>query len=363
MYKRLLFPMFNGLICAAMGALIGYLIGRPAVGVAAAAVFGMLAAGLLEVAFARLDRAHWLYRRRALLLALVEIPFAMFVAGPYAYVAVELEPHHYQVCCETPLDYGAASYEDVQLQAADGIILKGWFVPPRQEPGAVIILLPGAGGDRRATAWHAKELIAAGYGVLMYDPRGLGESAGASITLGWEHRGDLPAAAAYLQSLASVDDARIAVLGLSRGAHIAVNAAYLQPDCFAALWLDGLGAQRMSDYPGPRDGVEKFERALNAAVLKMGELEAGEPLPPSFGQMLKELDRPPLMLVASGLQDFERRTYEGYLKLHGPSQTMWLIENAPHTGGPGVMPDEYRRRMLQFFDQAFKRPAGKCEGR
>ncbi len=362
MNKRLLFPVFNGLACALMGALVGYLIGRMAVGAAAGAVFGILAAAALEMALGGRSRATWLYRRRALLLALVEIPFAMFVAGPYAYVAVQLEPRHYQVCCETPIDYGAARYQDVQFEAPDGMILQGWFVPPRQEPGAVVVLLPGAGGDRRGTAWHAGELIAAGYGVLMYDPRGIGESGGDAITLGWEHRGDLLAAAVFLQSVPGVDDERIAVLGLSRGAHIAVNAAYLQPDCFAALWLDGLGVQRLGDYPKPGDGAEGFERALNAAVLAMSELETGEPLPPAFGQMLTEMDEPPMMLVASGLQDFEHRTHEGYAKLHGPSQTMWLIEDAGHLGGPDVVPDEYRQSMLQFFEEAFKKPAGECGG-
>ena len=142
--------------------------------------------GLLgELLLGRLGLSHWLYRRRVLLAVLLEIPLAVFLAGPYAYAIVETRPNHHPICCVTPLDYGATEYEDVEIQTADGITLAGWFVPPREKPGPVIVLLHGARGDRRGVAWHARQLIDADYGLLLYDQRALGESTGETVSLGW----------------------------------------------------------------------------------------------------------------------------------------------------------------------------------
>lgn len=360
MDKRFFFPVFNGLICALVGALVGYGIGHPIPGTLCAAALGVLIGAVVEAAFGRSASRTWLYRRRALLAIVAEIPLAIFVVGPYAYVWTFIQPDHHAVCCETPLDHGAASYENVRIETPDGIVLAGWYVPPQHTPGAVIILLPGSGADRRGTAWHAQQLIAAGYGALMYDPRGMGESTGDTVSLGWQYRGDLLAATAYLQARPDVDPTRIAALGLSRGAHVAINAADLMPDCFAGLWLDGMQSQRLEDYPQARNAGERFEMALEASILRMAEIELGEPLPPAIGQMLQELDRPPMTIIASGLDPFERQIHEKYIRFHRPSQDMWLIENAGHTGGPNVNEAQYRQRMLAFFATVFETPAGAC---
>lgn len=114
--------------------------------------------------------------------------------GPYAFVIKETQPSQHSICCETPLDYGAAEYELVEIQTDDGIILSGWYVPPNKTPGAVIELLHGSHGDRRGTAWHARLLIEEGYGVLLYDQRAMGESTVDMNYTGWlESRPDVDA--------------------------------------------------------------------------------------------------------------------------------------------------------------------------
>ncbi len=360
MPQRWIFPAFNAFVCALAGALTGYFVRNLFAGTVIGATAGAAIGLTLEAMLGRLGAGSWLYRRRVLLAVVLEIPFAMFVAGPYAYVREQVQPHPRAVCCQTPLDYGAVSYENVRIQTPDGISLAGWFVPPRERPGALIILLHGAGGDRRGAPWHARQLIAAGYGILSYDQRGLGESSGETISLGWQYRGDLMAVVRYVQRRAEVDPRRIAALGLSRGAHIALNSAYEHPDCFAGLWLDGMGSQRLDDYPEPRDGVEKFEMALNASILKMAEVQLGEPLPPAFTRMLPELDHLPMALVSAGRDDYERRINAKYQRVRGANEELWLIDEAWHTGGPSVVPDEYRQRMLRFFERVFDTPAGEC---
>lgn len=53
-------------------------------------------------------------------------------------------------------------------------------------------------------------------------------------------------------------------VGLLGGAHIALNAAYLDPDRMAALWLDGIQIQRIDDFPGAENVGERFAMLINA---------------------------------------------------------------------------------------------------
>jgi pimeloyl-ACP methyl ester carboxylesterase len=346
--KRLTFPLFNTLVCAVFGALIGYYISRPGPSLLLGALSGLALGLLAEFLLGRLGLTHWLYRRRVLLLILLEIPLATFVAGPYAYAIVQTQPDPHPICCETPLDYGAATYEEVQILTADGITLAGWYVPPQTTPGPAIVLLHGARGDRRGAAWHARQLIQAGYGVLLYDQRGLGESTGDRVSFGWDGP-DLLAVVDYLANRPDVDPDRIGAVGLSGGGHIALNAAYLAPDRLAALWLDGIQAQRIDDFPEAQNAGESFATLINALILKMAEFHLGRSAPPAFVQILADLDRPPLVIIASGMDDFERRVSHNYAGVIGSNAQLWLIEEAGHVGGPAVFPDEYSQRMLTFF--------------
>ena len=67
-------------------------------------------------------------------------------------------------------------HETVTLHTRDGLDLAGWYVPSKN--GAAIVVVHGGGGDRRGSRRHAAMLARQGYGVLLYDARGRGESEG-----------------------------------------------------------------------------------------------------------------------------------------------------------------------------------------
>lgn len=307
-----------------------------------------------ELLFGRLGMAHWLYRRRVLLVTLLEMPIFVFLIGPYAYVIVEMQPNQHPICCETPLDFGAEQYEEISIRTSDGITLAGWYVPPQEMAGAVVVLLHGADSDRLGTAWHARQLIQAGYGVLLYDQRALGESTGETVSFGWLDGPDLLAVIDHLADRPEVETGRIGVVGLSGGGHIALNAAYLDPDRMSALWLDGIQAQRIDDFPTAESVGERFATLINGLILKMAELHLGRPAPPAFVEILAELDRPPMVIVVGGLQDFEYRVGKKYERVVGDDAQVWLIEDAWHLGGPAVIPDDYSQRMLDFFETSLE---------
>lgn len=347
--SRRILPLFNALICALMGALVGYYVGAP-LQITLLAVLAGLAAGLLcEYGLGRLGSANFFYRRRALLLALVEMPFFVFVIGPFAYVWAGTRPVPAAVTGVTPLDYGASSYEQVSIKAGTDVSLAGWYVPPRSTPGPVVIVLHGAYADRRGALEHARPLLADGYGVLLYDQRALGESSGKSLSFGWYDGADLLAAVDWLKSRPEVDPQGIGALGLSLGAHIALNAAYQKPLAVSSLWLDGMQAQRIEDYPQAENTGERFATFINRLILKMAEIRLGQPAPPAFTSIIRELDQPRMVLVAGAQDDFERRVNQRYADIAGSKAQVWIIPDAGHVGGLAAHPVEYTRRMLAFF--------------
>ena len=91
MKNRLIFPLFNALVCASFGALIGYYISRSALSILLGGLGGLWLGLLVELLLGRLGLTHWLYRRRVLLATIIEMLVATFVVGPYAYVIVETQ--------------------------------------------------------------------------------------------------------------------------------------------------------------------------------------------------------------------------------------------------------------------------------
>ena len=65
-----------------------------------------------------------------------------------------------------------ADYERVTFTTSDGLKLSGWYVPSRNR--AAVIAFPGRNGPQAQT----RMLVRHGYGVLLFDRRGSGESEG-----------------------------------------------------------------------------------------------------------------------------------------------------------------------------------------
>ena len=84
-------------------------------------------------------------------------------------------------------------YENVSFRTSDGLELHGWYVP--SENGAAVIAIPGRSGPRA----HTRMLARHGYGVLLFDRRGEGESEGASNLFGWGGDEDILAAIEFLK--------------------------------------------------------------------------------------------------------------------------------------------------------------------
>jgi fermentation-respiration switch protein FrsA (DUF1100 family) len=242
-------------------------------------------------------------------------------------------------------------YEDVTFTTVEGLRLAGWFVPSRN--GATIIALPGANNDRTNVAEHAAMLARHGYGVLLFDPRGNGESEGDPNQFGWHTGKDIRAALDFLRGRPDVDPTRIGALGLSMGGE-AVLQATAQNAAIRAVVAEGAGARSVDEVllqPGVAKWVSLPQTWLTYAAT--GALSRVAP-PMSLKDLTPLIaPRPLLLIYASGShQAGESQLNPIYFEAAGGPKELWAIPDAGHTEGLAAHPDDYEARVIGFFDRA-----------
>ena len=117
-------------------------------------------------------------------------------------------------------------YEDVNLLAADGVKLHGWWVPARDARGAAL-LLHGNAGNISHRIGYAAMFNRLGYSVLLLDYRGYGKSGGNPSEEGTYRDGD--AAWRYLSEVRKLKANEIVIVGESLGGGVATWLALKYP--------------------------------------------------------------------------------------------------------------------------------------
>lgn len=275
-------------------------------------------------------------RRAALTLAfLVGLFFVLYPLGE-AYVIT----HAARAYVPTP-QLGAA-HEEVSFTTSDGLRLQGWYVPSRN--GAAVISFPGRKGPQKPARLLAKH----GYGVLLFDRRGEGESEGDPNTLGWRGTRDVKAALAYLKSRSDVDPNRIGAVGLSVGGEVLLQAA-AETDELKAVVSEGAGMRSVREAVH-LPGTDKIvATAIFGLVTATGAVFASDLPPRDLLNLSKEITEPVLVIHATPGQGGETLSREYYEAARGPKE-YWAAPGG-HTGAIDAAPREYERRVVGFFDR------------
>jgi hypothetical protein len=286
------------------------------------------------------DRAWRRYLRRTLITAgaLVLTAQVMFPTA-IAYVVT------HTARAEVPTARLGAPHEDVEFSTKDGLLLQGWFVPSRN--GATVIVFPGRSGPQK----HARMLIRHGYGVLLFDRRGEGASEGDPNGFGWHGERDLRAAAAYLQGRPDVDARSIGGLGLSVGGEMLIRAA-AGTGLFEAIVSEGASGQSLRD--GVANGEVGEEIVADGSVTLATALFAND-LPPSslVGEVSKIAPTAVLFIYGeNGQGGTETKPNVGFYESAGQPKHLWEVPDGGHIAGITTEPEDYERRVIEFFDAA-----------
>jgi len=192
-----------------------------------------------------------------------------------------------------------------------------------------------------------------GYGVLLFDRRGEGESEGDPNIFGWAGDRDLRAAVAFLQSRSDVDPNRIGGIGLSVGGEMMIEAA-AESDGLKAIVSEGAGIRSIRESLAiPRTRM-RLEASLAHAVVTPGVALFSNTMPPPSLEDLAALisPRPVFFIYAVPGEGGEAELTELFYEAAGEPKTIWRVPGAEHTGGIEAQPAEYERRVVGFFDEA-----------
>jgi dienelactone hydrolase len=340
-----------GIVGTVTGAGIGPVLqAKAGFSVTTAAAFVTLATGLSlmvagATALVRSIRRWWrLLAVPAGLLVLMFVLFPLTVA-----VNVTNRPPG-QLGSSTPADHGLA-YRDVGFRTSDGVRLSAWYIPSRN--GAAVVLLHGAGSTRSAVLDHAVVLARHGYGVLLLDSRGHGESGGHAMDFGWWGDRDIAAAVTYLDGRPDVRDGRIGAVGMSMGGEQAIAAAGVDPRILAVV-AEGTTGMQLADHGwlghyGVRGWITK---GIDWVTYQASELLSGAPRPMSLRDAIAAAAPRPVLLIAAG--DVADESIAGRFFREGSPRTaqLWVVPGAAHTGGLATRPAEWEAQVTRFLDGA-----------
>jgi dienelactone hydrolase len=306
----------------------------------AAAVAGLALIGLAAwIPWRERGAGTWRSRSVALPAGLL---MSLFVLGPV--VMGITATHKWREPVGTP---PSAAYHDVRFEASDGLELAGWYRPSRN--GAAVLVVHGGSSDRKGSLNHAEMLARHGYGVLVYDARGRGESEGSENNYGWDWHKDIAGALGYLRARDDVDDDRIGAIGLSTGADALIDMA---PDV-AALVTDGAAASSYTDWHRLRgDEIGVVPGWVMFGTIRV--LSGDAPTRP-LEDRIRELEAPALLISAGTAE--ERGFNVLYDEAGGPQVEHWNLPEAHHTRAIRQERAAYERRVVSFLDTALSAPS------
>jgi len=284
-------------------------------------------------------RFRRLLRWTLILLALALI--VLYLALPLAYGFYATRPARASVGAPPP------GFEAVSLTTDDDVSLAAWYAPSQN--GAAIVLVHGSGNSRDAVRAHAEMLARSGFGVLALDLRGHGESGGDINRLGWQGTQDVGAAVRYLQTREEVRV--IGGLGLSVGGEILLGAASEYP-VLRALVSEGATYRSLDEFealPEHRGFLNSLQiRVMSLAVMLFG---GGRPSTPILSSITAAPDTP-LLLIAAGNESDEIAYNKVFATAVSPRAEVWVVPGAGHTQGFSRAPEDYERRVIEFFEEA-----------
>jgi dienelactone hydrolase len=315
---------------------------------AALVVLAIASLGLVVGGTVLATRQRRLVRRLAASAAVfVATGAVVFVIGPAVAATNVPRPE----IGATPSDVGLV-YEDLALRTGDGVTLAAWYVP--SSTPAAVVLLHGAGSTRSDVLDEAAVLARAGFGVLMVDARGHGDSGGRAMDFGWHGDADVAAATTYLATRPELDRDRIGVVGLSMGGEEALGASGSN-DLIRAVVAEGATARSAADEAWLSDeyGVRGLlQEALERVQDSVTNLLTSASTPTSMRTAVEASPGTRYLLINAGNVADEGHAAE-YVASGAPDRVQtWTVEGAAHTAGLQTAPDEWSTRVTTFLTEA-----------
>lgn len=240
------------------------------------------------------------------------------------------------------------SYSNVSFKTADGLTLRGWWIPGTQH--MTIVMVHGLSNNRREGLDKAGYLHQAGYNLLVFDLRGHGQSDGSGTTMGYLEPRDVRAATGEARSL---DAGPIVLFGYSLGAATAVEDAATDPNVSAVVEDSGFSSAGDVFLARFSEITRLPNTPLAAAVIAFGTIDVGTSLwNVDPAAMAARLHKPMLAIV--GDADTIVPPAEGlslYSAAQGPKQLL-EVPGAGHVQAYYTANRLYETTVLAFLSKS-----------
>lgn len=284
-------------------------------------------------------------RRRWLALPVAFVVF-QFAVVPLFVAILVTNPPPTRVGAETPLDHGLA-YETVRFAVPDTVDaeLAGWYIPSRNR--AAVIVLHGSGSTRSGVLDQAVVLARHGYGALLFDARGHGDSDGYPMDAGWFGEADVAAAVHFLQLRSDIDPTRIGALGESMGGEEAVTAAAGNPSIRAVV-AEGVGVRTAADHPSRPGLAGTIERITAWEQYGVADLLTAADRPMPLRDAVVAARPTPILLIAGAGEEATNRRYRD---ASPGTVDLWELPDTGHTAALATHRAAWTSRVTAFFDR------------
>jgi pimeloyl-ACP methyl ester carboxylesterase len=283
----------------------------------------------------------------ALLSALLVAGLALLIFS-YWRARILLRPLRTPLACY-PADVGL-QMETVGFPGPRGMLV-GWYLPARN--GCTIVCCHGINDNCSQWLRQIARLHERGYGALLFDFAGHGQSEGSMVTFGAHERQDVVAAVRYLRERGDVNMDGLAAMGYSLGAISAVLATAELPELRALVIESGF-----SDLQ--RDVAKLFTRYTGLPafpfaqlIIFWGQLISGARLADIRPvRVIGRLSPRPVFIISDLKDELADEPYDGeqLYAAAGEPKTLWQIPDAGHVSAFVVAPDEWARRVGDFLD-------------
>lgn len=300
-------------------------------------------------------------RKRLWLGGLILLAVAvMAVVGISLYVGWQLTHPAKKPLDESPEDYGLVFESFVTPSRLDDIQLSGWVIETSAQAKGVLVLAHGYRGNRLEKNVPAlpltQDLLEEGFHVVLFDFRNSGESEGEKTTVGYEEKHDLISVVQWAKS--RYPDLPLGVIGFSMGAATAIEAAEEEPLIEAVVAdspfrdLKDYLSENLSFWSGLPNFPFTYVILTFLPLLLDVELKEVSPV-----KAIQAIDRPVLLIHGTKDEAIPLANSEAILENGNPHLVqLWVTEEAGHVASYSLYPQEYRDKVVQFFNTAFGTP-------
>ena len=253
-----------------------------------------------------------------------------------------------------------SNVQEVSANGRDNVILRAWYVKPKNDNGSSVLLLHGVADNREGVSGYARMFLDQGYRVLLPDSRAHGISGGDIATYGLKEADDIHRWVDWLEAgetncVYGFGESMGAALLLQSLAHESRFCAVVVESAFSRF--DEVAPERAARYTRmPFWFGRTVERPIIAVAMAYTRWKYGLDFRQANpADAVAHTTVPVLLITGSRDLDILPHHSEALARADDNAQ-LWIVEGAAHGGASSANPQLFESRVLQFFCYASKQP-------